>query len=105
MPERNRDAERCPRFDTCNASHCPLSRDGLHLPGEKVCFFLLNSGKMGAAERFQDDSIFAECVKKLPQIAAKYPDIGRAVEKASKTGFRSRHLMKNAPQKPPSGTL
>jgi hypothetical protein len=90
----NHDAERCPRFHACNASHCPLSGEGLHLQGEKICYYLLNSGKAGADERFRDDPIFTECVSKRPQTVAKYPDIGRRVETAAKTGFKGLNITK-----------
>ena len=86
--------EQCPRFDTCNASHCPLSLVGLHLQKETVCYYLLNFGKAGAAERFQDEPTFAACVLQLPQTVAKYPNIGRSVARASKSGFRGQNITK-----------
>ena len=92
------DAERCPRFHTCNASHCPLSGEGLHLPGEKICYYLLNSGKAGAVERFRDDPVFAECVSKLPQTAAKFSEIDRSVGRAAKTGFQGQNITRTPTQ-------
>jgi hypothetical protein len=82
-----RAAERCHRFLTCNASHCPLSEEGLHLPGESICYYLRNSGKPGADEKFRDDPVFSECLDKLPGIVAKFPDIGERVDQCSKTPF------------------
>jgi len=84
----------CPKFHTCNASVCPLDpTPAAHLPGEQVCPFLLASGKSGAAERFAEDTAFVECVRRLPVIAARHTTIGRAVEKASRTGLRGANLM------------
>ena len=42
-------ASDCPKFDTCNASLCPLSWAGedCHIPGEEVCQYLLGTGKAG----------------------------------------------------------
>jgi hypothetical protein len=91
MPEPEcinpRSAERCHRFLTCNASHCPLSGEGLHLHGESICYYLRVSGKAEAAEKFQGDPIFSESVDKLPGIVAKYSDIGKRVDQCSKTPF------------------
>jgi hypothetical protein len=71
----------------------------VHVPGEPVCYYLLNSGKVGALERFANDPVFAECTAKLPEIAERHPEIGRKVEKAAKSGFRSAHLIgRNAVQ-------
>lgn len=94
-PVSGRQAERCPRFDTCNASVCPLDDrlpKAVHLAGEATCFYLRASGKAGAAERFRNDPTFAECVERLPAIVATHPDIGRSVERAAKTGFRKSNL-------------
>jgi hypothetical protein len=101
----NHAAEKCPRYHSCNASYCPLSGEGLHLAGEKICHYLLSSGKDGAAERFRGDPIFAECKSKLPQVASKFPEIGRRVEVAAKSGFPGQNLIKNEPQKLLSGLL
>jgi hypothetical protein len=88
------EVDRCPRFQTCNAAVCPLeSTLAAHLPGDRVCYYLLASGKAGADERFQDDPVFADCRDRLPEVAYYYPEIRRAVDRAAKSGFRSAHLI------------
>src|SRR5262245_58482969 len=85
----------CPRFDSCNAALCPIDPrwpEAVHLPGEKVCYYLLASGKTGAAERFAEDATFQECLTVLPRIAERHPEIRRTVERAALTGFQGNHL-------------
>ena len=85
----------CPRFDSCNAALCPLQPDWRqvqHLPGEQVCFYARESGKVGAAERHAADPAFAAVIAVLPQVMAKHPDIGRRVEVAAKTGSKGANL-------------
>lgn len=86
----------CPRFEKCNASICPLQdwSKNYHRGSETVCKYSLDSGKAGAAERYQDDPVFHHCVSQLPAISERYPTIANQVEKASKTGFRGGHLMR-----------
>lgn len=88
----------CPRFNSCNASLCPLGPDashtGYHAGGDPVCYYLRMSGKAGAAERFADDPAFAACLERLPAVVAEYPSIGKAVAQAAKSGFPSEHLRK-----------
>jgi hypothetical protein len=45
-----------------------------------VCYYLTESCKAGADERFADDPVFAECKRLLPEVSVKWPAIGRAVE-------------------------
>src|SRR5262245_61078724 len=81
----------CPRFQTCNASICPLDPlwpSAVHLRGEKVCPYLLGSGKAGADEKYQGDPVFAACLARLPDVTAAHPDIARRVEKAARTAFK-----------------
>jgi hypothetical protein len=88
------EADRCPRFHTCNAAVCPLeSTLAAHLPGDRVCYYLLASGKAGADERFQDDPVFADCRDRLPEVAYYYPEIRRAVDRAAQSGFRGGNLI------------
>src|SRR5262245_36518054 len=95
----------CPQ--TCNAPVCPLDPvPTVHLGGEPVCYYLRNSGKPGAGERFTEDPVFAACLARLPEISTQYPDIDRAVERAAKTGFLGGHLVRTAtPQGMVDGTF
>src|SRR5262245_23190696 len=77
----------CPRFDHCNAAVGPLGKggpEGVHLPGETVCYYLLNSGKDGAALRFADDPVFAACLARLPEVVARWGDIRSRVAAAAR---------------------
>jgi hypothetical protein len=88
----------CPRFQTCSALICPLDPrwpTAYHRSGERVCHYLLVAAKDGADDRFADDAVYAACRTALPMVAARWPAIGKAVEKAGRTGFRS------APPRPP----
>jgi hypothetical protein len=54
--------QECKRFETCGAPICPLDpcwHTGCHLPGERVCAYLLGSGKQGAANWYASDPLFA----------------------------------------------
>ena len=85
----------CGRFEQCNASICPVLdwRRQAHLRGEAVCHHLKNSGKQGTTERFRGDPTFHACVSELPAITARWPDIGRKVAKAARSGFRGANLI------------
>lgn len=86
----------CPRFNDCNAAVCPLDpswRRTVHLSGEKVCYYLLVSGKAGATERFADDAIFQRCQELAPEVGRRFRQIEKAIEKAARTGFKGANLM------------
>ena len=86
----------CPKFETCNASVCPLDpgwREAVHLPSERVCRYLIDSGKPGAKEYYANDPTFAACIEHASEVAAKFPAIGRRIQKA-RGGFRGQHLKK-----------
>ena len=83
----------CPRFHNCSAAICPLdTTPAVHLPGEPVCFYLRASGKAGAAERFNDDPVFAACTARLRAVVGRYPDVRRRVEIAAESGFHRSNL-------------
>lgn len=89
--------DECPKWNTCNASVCPLQFDwpkAVHLKGEWVCPYLLRSGKAGSAKRYANDPIFEACNEQLRMIGATYPDIARRIRLASKSGFRGANLSK-----------
>lgn len=89
--------QHCPKYHTCCAAVCPLdATKAVHLPGEKVCYYLNASGKAGADERFENDPVFAACIAKLPIVCARHPDIRRRVERAAETGFRKNNLRHRA---------
>jgi hypothetical protein len=76
----------CRNFETCNAAVCPLApTQGRHLADERVCVYALASGKIGAAERYAAFPEFAEVIRKLPIVIARFPSIGRAVDRAAKS--------------------
>lgn len=90
----------CDKFPCCNCALCPLgtspSDTGIHLESEPVCPYLLGSGKVGAQDYYAGDPVFPVVLQKLPEIVETYPSIQRAIEKASRSGFRGQHLRKNA---------
>jgi hypothetical protein len=91
----------CPKFETCGASVCPLDpgwRSAVHLRGERVCQYLLATGKAGAAERFAGDPVFRVVLPMVNAVAARFPDIGHKAAAAARSGFRQDNL---APRKPP----
>lgn len=85
----------CSKFQTCSAPICPIDPrwpSAVHLDGERVCPYLLASGKPGAAERYATDPAFRECLLQLPLITGRHPDIRRRVVKAARSGFKSDNL-------------
>ena len=77
----------CSRHFTCNAALCPLDMSGYHRNGETICFYLLESGKAGATDRFQHDPVYKECLTALPRIRSA--DIQKRVAKATNTPTRT----------------
>jgi hypothetical protein len=68
--------------------------------GEKVCIYLLASGKAGAAERYRNFPEFTEVCRRVPEVASRFPAIRRAVERAAKQPLRrdqSRNLHRIKP--------
>lgn len=63
----------CPRYDKCSAPLCPLDlewRRRNHLQGERVCYFLREAVKDGAATRFKataNEEIFAAATRMLSE--------------------------------------
>ena len=89
----------CPRSHSCGAAVCPLmppEQRGVHLPGERVCFYALESGKPGAAEYHADDPTFAAVLAGLPEVTMRYPAIGMAIEKAATMPSRGTNLRQKA---------
>ena len=97
------DMYRCPKWDGCSAPLCPLGMLGSHLPGERVCFYLLESTKAGAEARFAayptqggvtGEQLYQAMVEATPAIQSRYASIGRAMLRASKTPSRIRKVGK-----------
>ena len=94
----------CSKFHTCNAALCPLMRDWQehrHLPGEATCKYLLDSEKHGAADRYANDPAFTAVLEIKPAVCGKHHDIARAVEVASRSGFRGDNLRPKSGSKGP----
>jgi hypothetical protein len=74
---------------------CPLDPAWprtVHLSGEAVCFYLLATAKSGAIERFAHDSAFSAARQAAAGISGCFPIIGRAIERAGRSGFRRSNL-------------
>jgi hypothetical protein len=79
----------CRNFQTCGAAVCPLQPTrGVHLVGDRVCVYLLASGKVGAAERYRNFPEFTEVLRQLPELMIRFPAIRRAVKRAAKQPLR-----------------
>jgi hypothetical protein len=82
----------CPKFMRCNAPICPLDerwRQAVHLQGERVCYYLTVSGKVGVKGQYGTDRIFLAVLDQLDEVCRKHPIIAKRVAQAAKTGFRS----------------
>ena len=85
----------CPHFDKCSAAICPLDpawRRAVHLPGERVCQYLLARDKAEAAAFYAGDPVFAAVQAEAPAVLARHNDIRRAVARAARRGIHGRHL-------------
>jgi len=84
----------CPKFHTCSANICPLDkvwRKRTHLKGERVCFLLCEAVKPHAEAIFRGvgrSNLRSAIVEVMPEITARWGDIRRALQRASKTGSR-----------------
>ena len=100
--QRDQDLRRCPRFETCNASLCPLGyaagRGGVHLDGEAICPVALEFKKKNGLERLRKGArqlhsgrgegesgvrrkvplqVLEEIERVLPTVQEQYPEIAR----------------------------
>jgi hypothetical protein len=90
----------CRKFQTCNAPICPLDslwRKAVHLSGEKVCPYLLATGKDGAAEYYARQWELEAVGEKAAEVCAAHPAIARKVQQATDSGFRGGHLKGRRP--------
>ncbi len=77
----------CPKFNVCSAPICPLDPlwpQAAHLSGERVCRYLLASGKEGAVAHFRDDAVFPLALEVLSAIRESHPIIARRVDQAAR---------------------
>jgi hypothetical protein len=90
LPRIDGAATSCPRFYSCGAAICPLDpnwRKAVHLNGEPVCYYALQSGKVGATERYAGEPAFAAVSDVLPEVLGRHPDIRQRVNRAARHGF------------------
>jgi hypothetical protein len=83
-------AERCPRFDTCNAALCPADPrwpSACHVKGEAVCRYLLGTAKRGAAAHYGADPQYRIALAVVGPVGERFPAIARAVALAARSGF------------------
>lgn len=87
--------EQCPRFYSCSAPVCPIDGPGpVHLKDEPVCFYLLESVKPNANERFAEHgggmgrNLYAVMEDIRPALVQDYYPIKKALQRAAKTGSR-----------------
>jgi hypothetical protein len=93
----------CPKYHTCSAPICPLDeswRESYHANGERVCQYLLATGKAGAAEHYSDDPVYGVALELLGEIGERFPAVARGVALAARSGLRGANLRG---RKPPRG--
>lgn len=82
-------SRRCPRFASCSAALCPAI-GGVHLKGEQVCAWLLESRKVGGFERL-DMQIDPQLVHAVFAVAATATgSLAAAIARAGLTPSRMR---------------
>ena len=91
----------CPKFHACNAPICPLDpnwRNAKHLKGEGVCFYLIESKKVGAEALFRGrglEELYRPIVEATPDILVRWGGIRYALEEAAKTSSRMKKNPRN----------
>ena len=84
----------CPKFDGCSAPICCLDPEWHKrsmLNEDKTCFYLLESVKEGAKQRFYDaqqGELYEAIVMATPAILSRHSRIKSKVESAAKSGSR-----------------
>ena len=85
----------CQKFRACNANLCPLDPElfkRTYLPGEPVCFYILESVKSGAESRFKQvphgNYLLGVIRDTLPALLSRNVPLWKAVNRAKKTGAR-----------------
>jgi len=86
--------ESCDRFDRCSAPLCPLDPEyekRVHQDGERVCYYMLQAVKPGAAARFlggPTETLFNAAAKVVAQRESLGRPLRKALDRASKQGRR-----------------
>jgi hypothetical protein len=85
----------CRHFDRCSAPICPPDprwRSAAHLPGERVCLYLVASGKAGASDYYRDEPAFAAVLEHAAEVLARHSHIRRVVAQAAGKKIRGENL-------------
>ena len=88
------DMTECPKWGHCSAPICALHGGGLdskHLPGERVCFYLLELVKPGGSAKLSRvlPTELADAVEGAhPTIVARYGPVRKALKRAANTPSR-----------------
>ncbi len=88
------DMKACPKWGHCSAPICPLHGgvlDCKHLPGERVCIFLLELVKTGGRAKIRGvlPKELADAIHEVhPAIVARYSPVKKALKRASTTPAR-----------------
>ena len=84
----------CPKYQHCSAPICPLDQEWrlrVHLPGERVCFYLTEYAKPGVRTKLRG-VLPAELLKAVerayPEIIARHGPIQKRLKKAAQSGSR-----------------
>jgi hypothetical protein len=64
----------------------------VHLPGERVCLYLVASGKAGAADYYREEPAFAAVLERAAEVLARHSHIRRVVAQAAGKEIRGRNL-------------
>ena len=90
----NAKSSRCPRFDSCSASVCPLDPQwprAQHIQGERVCGLLTELVKVGGRARVANiltPEQFPVLVRERLKVEARWSDIRIRLRASAKTGSR-----------------
>jgi hypothetical protein len=85
--------QECPKFIGCSAPICPLDPDWklrVVENGDRVCFFMRENGKPGAAQVHHSEGDILEAAGVVTQDPCLAGYVRRAVQRASLTPTKSR---------------
>lgn len=92
----------CPKQQNCSAAICPIDpywSIRAHLNDDRVCHFILESGKINAEVVFRGrgrEDIYELIREVIPDILSRHPRIKRAYERAILTGSRMDRMLPRA---------
>jgi hypothetical protein len=84
----------CTKWHKCSANICPLDqhwRKRTHLDDDRVCSYILESGKLDAEAVFRGrgrGDVYDSIREVIPDILSRHPRINRAYERAMLTSSR-----------------